>query len=142
MGSPPGTAGGAGSRVSPGSPLPRDEPRAHAGRMSDAEDEPEESLLLDTGDRDGSTLNPFKPARLSAHEKNLIATFSCRDADCFLPRDRATVHGEIREKFGSEAAFDEFVRTHLPAVLERSKREYSSNLLNVASDALEKSFGM
>ena len=38
--------------------------------------------------------------------------------------------------------FDQFVRTHLPVVLERSKREYSSNLLNVAAEALEKSFGM
>ena len=56
--------------------------------------------------------------------------------------DRATVLAAIREKFGSEAAFDQFVRTHLPAVLERSKREYSSNLLNVAADALERSFGV
>ena len=89
-----------------------------------------------------SSLNPFKRTRLSAHEKNLIATFSCRDADCFMPRDRATVLGEIRQKFGNEDAFDQFVRTHLPAVLERSKREYSSNLLNVAAEALEKSFGV
>ena len=89
-----------------------------------------------------SSLNPFKRPRLSEHEKKLITNFSCRDADCFMPRDRATVLAAIREKFGSEAAFDQFVRTHLPAVLERSKREYSSNLLNVAADALERSFGV
>jgi hypothetical protein len=118
-----------------------------------------------------SSLTPLKRTRLSEHEKQLITTFSCRNADCFMPRgvpvcgsnpekqtvclicyshacgphdgtDRATVLAAIREKFGSEAAFDQFVRTHLPAVLERSKREYSSNLLNVAADALERSFGV
>ena len=64
-----------------------------------------------------SSLNPMKRTRLSEHEMALITNFSCRDADCFMPRDRATVLEAIREKFGSEDAFDQFVRTHLPAVL-------------------------
>ena len=56
-------------------------------------------------------------------------------------RSRAFVLGAIREEFGSEDAFDHFVRTHLPAVLARSKREYQTKLLTVAQDVGDLVFG-
>ena len=89
-----------------------------------------------------SSLNPLKRRQLSARERSWFTNFSCLHARCYKPSDRAMLLGKIREKWGDEARFDQFVRTHLPAVLERSKREYSSNLLNVAVDALERSFGV
>ena len=47
----------------------------------------------------------------------------------------------IREKFGSEEKFDEFVHVQLLKVLERSKREYSSKLWNVATESFSVVFG-
>ena len=49
--------------------------------------------------------------------------------------------GAIREEFGSEDAFDHFVRTHLPAVLAHSKREYQTKLLTVMQDVGDLVFG-
>ena len=47
----------------------------------------------------------------------------------------------VRDKFGSEDKFDEFVHVQLLKVLERSKREYSSKLWDVASDSFSIVFG-
>ena len=46
---------------------------------------------------------------MSAKELEPILSFSCRNAECFKPSDRAFVLGSIREEFGSEANFDKFV---------------------------------
>ena len=47
----------------------------------------------------------------------------------------------VREKFGSEAAFDTFVRTKLVEVLEESKIRYSTKAMQTMSDTLELTFG-
>ena len=65
-------------------------------------------------------------------EREWITGFRCRDAGCFKPSDRAIVLQVVRDKFGSEDKFDEFVHVQLLKVLERSKREYSSKLWDVA----------
>ena len=88
-----------------------------------------------------SSLWPFKRASVSKEEREWFANFSCRKAGCFKPADRAYVLAEIRKDFGSEEAFDHFVRTNLPAVLERSKREYSGKLMAVARDVADLVFG-
>eukprot|EP00286_Rhodomonas_abbreviata_P021489 CAMPEP_0181293684 /NCGR_PEP_ID=MMETSP1101-20121128/3194_1 /TAXON_ID=46948 /ORGANISM="Rhodomonas abbreviata, Strain Caron Lab Isolate" /LENGTH=908 /DNA_ID=CAMNT_0023398283 /DNA_START=100 /DNA_END=2826 /DNA_ORIENTATION=+ len=88
-----------------------------------------------------SALHPFKRPQLSHEERELLSTFSCRQAECFLPRDRATVLQAIRDAFGSEERFDAYVRNELPAVLERSKAEYCSRLTHVAAESLALVFG-
>ena len=111
---------------------------------------------------------PFKAAKLNEKELRWFSEFSCRRANCFKPaecvlgrarclpvrcsqctdlarvaraRSRAFVLGAIREEFGSEDEFDHFVRTHLPDVLARSKREYQSKLFQVAKDVGDLVFG-
>ena len=64
-----------------------------------------------------SVFSPFKSSTLDASELELLRTFSCRNARAFKPADRATVLAAIREHWGSEDAFDAFVRTELPLVL-------------------------
>lgn len=41
----------------------------------------------------------------------MFATFSCENACCYLPRDRAFVLAAIRDKWGSEEAFDRRLRS-------------------------------
>mgnify|MGYP002878921001 CR=1 FL=1 len=62
-------------------------------------------------------------------------------------RDGGTEYGgkavlqAVRDKFGSEDKFDEFVHVQLLKVLERSKREYSSKLWDVGSESFSMVFG-
>ena len=71
----------------------------------------------------------------------MFATFSCENACCYLPRDRAFVLAAIRDKWGSEEAFDAFVREELPPLFERSKARYQRRVGAVISRALEMLFG-
>ena len=88
-----------------------------------------------------SSFWPFKGKTMSADERKWFSEFDCRKAGCFKPADRAFVLAAIRDDFGSEEAFDMFVRTQLPKVLERSKRQYSSQLWNVAKEVGDLVFG-
>lgn len=65
-------------------------------------------------------------ARLRDEELAWLKGFSCRKAHCFKPTDRATVLKAVREEWGSEEAFDDFVRNELPLVLVASKRKYQT----------------
>ena len=71
-----------------------------------------------------SPLTYMKPVTLSDDERSLIEGFSCRDAGCFMSRDKAHVLNVIRKKWGSEAEFDRFVRTDLLMILLRAKKHY------------------
>ena len=62
-----------------------------------------------------SSFWPFKRTGLTEKEEEWITNFSCRDARCFKPADRAAVLEAIRERFGSEEHFDE-VRPQPPAL--------------------------
>ena len=69
-----------------------------------------------------STLQPFKRAELSAREEAWLANFSCLQARCYKPSDRARLLAAIRDQWRSEAAFDHFVRTELLQVLRDLRR--------------------
>ena len=58
-----------------------------------------------------------------------------------MPRDRAIVLEQIRREWGSEAAFETFVRTQLPVLLASSKRRYGQQMARVAGRAFEMAFG-
>ena len=80
-----------------------------------------------------------KTAKLDADEVSWLKNYSCRKAECFKPIDRATVLSMIRQKWGSEALFDQFVHEKLTQVLERSKKLYTTQFMNTVlkmSDAL------
>ena len=87
------------------------------------------------------TLDPRKTAQLSESEIAMLQDFSCAEARCFLPRDRAYVLNAIREQWGSEAAFDNFVRTRLLSCMEKSKRRYQGRVRDVVSRSFEMLFG-
>ena len=88
-----------------------------------------------------SALSPFKRGALSSEEVGWLDGFRCLQAKCFKPADRAMLLGRIREEWGSEAAFDTFVRTELKAVMAQSKRRYQQRILTVAGEAFELIFG-
>ena len=88
-----------------------------------------------------SPLKAFFSPGLTETERGPLTSFCCREAEAFKPCDRATVLAAVREKFGSEAAFDTFVRTELVKVLKESKIRYSTKAMQTMSDTLELTFG-
>ena len=52
-----------------------------------------------------------------------------------------TPAGQVREKWGSEEAFDAFVRNELPALLETGKRRYFGQPWRVLANAFDALFG-
>jgi len=75
--------------------------------------------------------------KLSEWEINLLDNYSCRDASCFMPKDRGTVLARIRKQWGSEEAFDTFVRKEFPALLLRGKQQFMSRPLKTMWKTLE-----
>ena len=63
-------------------------------------------------------------------EAKWLRNFSCETAHCFKPIDLATVLNFIRQEWGSEQAFDDFVHNELPSVLRASKRRYARTFRN------------
>ena len=61
-----------------------------------------------------SSFWPFKRTGLTEKEEEWITNFSCRDARCFKPADRAAVLEAVRERFGSEELFDEARHAPVP----------------------------
>ena len=88
-----------------------------------------------------SVFNPFKSARLTEEELAPFTGFTLAEVQCAMPRDRAIVLEEIRRTWGSEAAFEGFVRTELPKLLASSKQRYSRQIARVAGRAFEMAFG-
>ena len=88
-----------------------------------------------------SSLSPFKRGALSDKEAKWLLEFSCLDAQCYKPSDRAMLLASIRDEWGSEDAFDAFVRTELRAVMEQSKRQYQGRIIAIAGAALDQMAG-
>ena len=82
-------------------------------------------------------MSPFKSAELSEGELQQLYEFRCQDARCFKPADRAYVMAAIVEEFGSEAAFDLYVRKELPGILAECKKRYSRLLQTIGAQNLE-----
>lgn len=83
----------------------------------------------------------FRCAQVTDAERSWFADFTCRDAQTFAPKDRIAVCEAIRHAFGTEAAFDLFVREELPAVLRRSKLQYARRVRAAFRDALASVLG-
>ena len=87
-----------------------------------------------------SSLNPFKREALSEREKSWFANFSCLQAKCYKPSDRAMLLAAIRAKWGSEEDFDRFVRTDLLEVMRESKARFRRQLRDVAAQSFDMAF--
>ena len=102
-----------------------------------------EDLLLLSFEWPGS----LSPARigfstdLTKEELEPLVSFKCRDARCFKPMDRAVVLAAIRSDWGSEEAFNRFVREVLPGVLRESKKRYATQLARLAGRSFNLAFG-
>ena len=88
-----------------------------------------------------SVFNPFKSVQLTDEELKPLTHFTLAEVQCAMPRDRAIVLEQIRREWGSEAAFETFVRTQLRVLLASSKRRYSQQMARVAGRAFEMAFG-
>ena len=86
-------------------------------------------------------LAPWKRQELSAAEEGWLQRFRCVHAKCFKPSDRAMLLARIRDEWGSEEAFDEFVRTELREVMMQSKAQYQRQMSSVAADSFDLLFG-
>ena len=83
-----------------------------------------------------SLANPFKSRKLSEEEEQWFTKFSCRDAQCYKPSDRALLLHKIRTEWGSEENFDTFVRTRLLQVMAESKERYQGQLWRVIGQSI------
>ena len=88
-----------------------------------------------------SVFNPLKSSRLSEEELAPLTGFRLADVQCAMPRDRAIMLDALRREWGSEAPFEDFVRTQLPQVLAASKQRYSRQMASVAGRAFGMAFG-
>ena len=88
-----------------------------------------------------STLSPLKAKGLSREEEARFRDFSCLKAQCYKPSDRAMLLEWIRVDWGSEEAFDDFVRTELLQVMRKSKARYFARIREVVVAAFELVFG-
>ena len=88
-----------------------------------------------------STLSPFKSKGLSDDEEGWLRNFRCATAQCYKPSDRAMLLAKIRDEWGSEEAFDAFVRNELPALLETGKGRYFGQPWRVLGNAFDALFG-
>jgi hypothetical protein len=88
-----------------------------------------------------SVFSLFKDPELTVEERSAFCKFHCRDARCFKPSDRAYVLKAIRDEWGSEEVFDQYVQTELPKIFAASKRAYSQLLWLTLLSNLEHMFG-
>ena len=83
------------------------------------------------------TYSPLKRRQLSSAEVRQLRDFSCLDATCYKPSDRAMLLQRISNEWGSIEVFDEFVRTELLKLMKDSKVQYHSRLAQVAAESVE-----
>jgi hypothetical protein len=69
-------------------------------------------------------------------EIQAIESFSVRAANCERPADRQHILAELRRSWGSEAAFDAFVREEMKAVLLSGKKRYMSTAPRAVQEAI------
>ena len=73
--------------------------------------------------------------KLSDAELNAIESFSVRAANCERPADRQHILAELRLRWGSEAAFDAWVRDEMKALLLAGKARYMNTAPRAVTEA-------
>jgi len=62
---------------------------------------------------------------LQQSEEDRLLDFSCRQAWCWNPEDRAVLLNTIRDEWGTEQAFDEYVQQELPQIALKCKQRFA-----------------
>jgi len=123
--------------------------KKHVGqiRIPSVEEELARRILILSLEWPG-TFSRDKTAKLTTMEEKWLTDFSCAEAGCFVPRDRATVLAAIREDWKSEPGqedgeemFERFVRVELVKVFAASKAAYKTQLSRTAYKSFEFAFG-
>ena len=81
-------------------------------------------------------VNWSREMQLSESEIQAIENFSVRAANCERPADRQHILAELRRSWGSEAAFDAFVREEMKAMLLSGKKRYMSTAPRAVQEAI------
>ena len=81
-------------------------------------------------------INWSREVQLSESEIQAIENFSVRAANCERPADRQHILAELRRSWGSEAAFDAFVREEMKAMLLSGKKRYMSTAPRAVQEAI------
>ena len=79
--------------------------------------------------------------QLDQRERNMLLDFRCRDAHCTRPVDKAVLLSKIREQWGSEMAFEAFVRNDLVKALAEGKRSFANRRRQVVAETFALLFG-
>ena len=66
-----------------------------------------------------------------------MQSYSCVDAKCYMPKDRAFVLAAIRREWGSEDNFDQFVRTELMEILRQGKERFVRRPVKIVASVLQ-----
>ena len=83
----------------------------------------------------------FEKILHSADELAPLRSFRCRAAFAAKPSERAQLLASIRREWGSEQAFDRFVRAELPHTLREAKVRHARRIASVASGYVDVAFG-
>lgn len=86
-------------------------------------------------------MNVFQSIDPTLDELAPLRNFRCRKARCNRPTDRSLLLSAIRREWGTEDAFDTFVRSELPSLLFRQKQRYSKMLGVLTQTHLDIVFG-
>ena len=98
----------------------------------------EQDLMIMSG---SWSWNPCSRGFLTEEESKAIRSFRCRDARTLRPNDRAILLAYIRRDWGSEDAFDNFVRAELPLILADSKQRQSKRMSKLVNEHIDLAFG-
>ena len=82
-------------------------------------------------------MNWMVDVKLTEAERNIIKSFSVRATNCERPADRQHILAELRMSWGSEEAFDAWMRNEMEALVLAGKRRY----MGMASRAVVESIG-
>jgi len=74
--------------------------------------------------------------RLDLDEALTLANFQVRRTRCASPVDKADTLRRLREEWGSEAAFEQFVREELPGTILEAKRRWFRRPVELLMESL------
>lgn len=86
-------------------------------------------------------LNMIRPVRLSQDELLTLKAFRICESSSSSPVEFADVLQQIRQTWGCEANFEQFVREKLPTVVLEAKRQWLRKVPNAISLAMQLIFG-
>ena len=79
--------------------------------------------------------------QLTPEEMGFFNNFSCSQLRSSKPADRAFLFNSIRQVWGSEEDFEQYVKQVLPDIMSQSKKKYLGQKKSVMLRVFDLSFG-